>query len=221
MTLPRLHLVTDDDVLRAPGFAAAAAAVFDRCTADVALHLRGHATAGRVLYDLGETLAAAALRAGGWLFVNDRIDVAMAVRANGVQLGRRSLPIADARLLLGRGAHIGWSAHDDGDVARAAADGADFVVLGTIYASASHAGAAPAGVASVAQAASIATVPIVAIGGITPARAAEVMAAGAYGAAVLGGVWHESDPAAAAAAYVAAMKAQTEAATSSDRGDAS
>jgi thiamine-phosphate pyrophosphorylase len=205
MPLPRLHLVTDDDVLRDEQFLGRARAVLECCGTDVALHLRGHATTGRVLHALGEQLAALALRSGAVLFVNDRIDIAMAIRANGVQLGARSLPLHDARHLLGHGAWIGYSAHAPLEAGRAADEGADFVLLGTIFYSARH--GVPLGSERLEECVRSAGVPVLAIGGITSARIAPVSATGAYGVAVVGGVWHAADAAAAAAEYVAEIRA--------------
>lgn len=203
---PRLHLVTDDAVLARPAFADTAAAVLVACGTSAALHIRGHATSGAALHRIGETLAGACLRTGSWLLVNDRVDIAMAVRANGVQLGARSLPVHDARMLLGHGARIGYSAHGALEAAQAAVDGADFVLMGTIFGSASHPGTRPAGIDALRMSAARAGVPVLAIGGITPARVAQVADAGAYGVAVLGGVWHAADPVAAAAEYVATVR---------------
>lgn len=221
MQLPRLHLVTDDDVLRTPGFLDRAAAVLERGARDTALHLRGHATRGGVLYALGELLAATASRSGAQLFLNDRIDVALAVRARGVQLGRRSIPVAHARRLVGGTLRIGVSVHSPAEASRAEADGADFVMAGTIYASASHPDGAHAGVARVADVAASTALPIIAIGGITPVRVGAVLRAGARGVAVLGGVWHAEDPVSAVAAYVDALGGRPEEMTSQDGGVAS
>lgn len=206
MSLPRLHLVTDDAVLADPAFANVAESVLECCGPAAALHVRGRATTGARLHAIADRLQAVALRTGAWLLVNDRIDIAMAVRANGVQLGARSLPVSDARALLGAGAQIGCSVHSSDGAAQAESDGADFVVLGTIYDSASHAGRAPAGTQLVHAAAEQTRLPVIAIGGITPARIADVAGAGACGAAVLGGIWRADDPAAAAAGYVEAVR---------------
>jgi thiamine-phosphate diphosphorylase len=204
--LPRLHLVTDDAVLADPGFADMADAVLDVLGPECALQLRGHHTDAAVLHALGVRLAGSAIRTGAWLLINDRIDIAMAVRANGVQLGAASLSVTAARTLVGAHAPIGYSAHGTLEAEQAALDGADFVVLGTIYASASHAGRAPAGTAALRECTAQAGVPVIAIGGITPDRLPEVRAAGAHGAAVLGGVWRAERPAAAAVAYRDALR---------------
>jgi thiamine-phosphate pyrophosphorylase len=206
--LPRLHLVTDDALLRDPDFAARADEVLTRCGVDIALHLRGHETQAHALHQLGERLAATTLRTGAWLFVNDRVDIAMAIRARGVQLGVRSIPIAAARMLLGHGARIGYSAHGALEAGRASAEGADFVMVGTIFKSASHANHAPAGVRLIRACAVTARVPVIAIGGVTVERVAELAAAQAYGVAVLSGIWSAAEPADAAASFVSALQQQ-------------
>jgi thiamine-phosphate diphosphorylase len=206
MPLPRLHLVTDSRVLDGPGFSDVAEHVMTVCGPACALHLRGHGTSGRQLHELGLRLAASALRSGAWLLVNDRVDIAMAVRANGVQLGLSSLPVPDARLLLGAGAVIGYSAHGALEAAEAAADGADFVLAGTIWESASHAGRRPAGPAMLRECVERAPIPVLAVGGVTPARVTEAVAAGAHGVAVLRGVWAATDPTAAAVEYGTALR---------------
>lgn len=205
--LPRLHLITDDAVLASPGFLDGARWVLREQGAGVALHLRGHGTSAGILYELARALVAEARETGGWVLVNDRVDVALAVGAAGVQLGRRSIPVRAARDVLGAGARIGYSAHDPDEAAAARRDGADFIVLGAIWETASHPGERPAGLELLRAATARAAAPIIAIGGVTPERVAEAVATGAYGVAVLGGVWRAADPAAAAAAYREALQA--------------
>jgi thiamine-phosphate diphosphorylase len=206
MLPPRLHLVTDDEVLATPGFVQLAEAVLAGCGPAVALHLRGHATPAAQRHALGGGLAAAALRTGSWLIVNDRIDIAMALRANGVQLGAASLPVSAARALLGAGARIGYSAHSSLEVLQAETDGADFALAGTIFPSASHPDRKAAGLRLLSECAERSPLPVMAIGGITPERVAGVAQAGAYGVAVLGGVWHAAEPVVMAAQYIAALE---------------
>ena len=198
--LPRLHLVTSDAVLTTAGFLDRAQALLERHGAAVAVHVRGHGLGGARLLAIARALAAAA---PAMLLVNDRLDVALAAGARaGAQIGARSLPVCAARALLA-GRWLGYSAHAAQEAQDAMADGADFVVLGTIFATASHPGRPAAGVSLVRQAASVA--PVLAIGGVTPERVRACLAAGAHGVAVLGGVWNRDDPADAAAAYLAAL----------------
>ncbi|CAN5822837.1 hypothetical protein BH23GEM9_BH23GEM9_24500 [soil metagenome] len=206
MGLPRLHVITDDDVLAMPGFVQTAAHILAQGATGIALHLRGHATSAALRYDHGVQLAAAALRSGSWLLVNDRIDIAMAIRANGVQLGIAALPVVEARALLGAGARIGFSAHDTAAAVHAAVDGADFVLMGTIFESASHPGRGGTGVGALRECAQRAGVPVLGIGGFTPRRVAAAAGAGAWGVAVLGGIWHAADPTKALTNYMTAVR---------------
>lgn len=213
MTAPRLHLVTDDRVLGAADFVPRARAAVAAGGDAVALHLRGHGTPAAGLHRLALALAPAVRDAGAWLLVNDRVDVALAVARSpgaprtGAQLGARSLPVVEARRLLGDGAPIGYSAHDAGEGAGAAVAGATFVVFGSVYPTASHPDRAPAGIEALARAARETGAPVIAIGGVTPGRVGEVVAAGAHGVAVLGGVWGAADPAASVRRYLEALAA--------------
>lgn len=202
---PPLHLVTDDGVLAGAGFEALARVLLEDLRGVVALHLRGHGTGGARLYALATALSAVARRTGSTLLVNDRVDVALAAAAHGVQLGRRSLPLEAARRLLGPERLLGYSAHAGEEARAAAAAGADFALLGPVHATPSHPGRGGAGAALLRSAAD--GPPIIAIGGITPARVANALRAGACGIAVLSGVWGASDPARAARGYAAALAA--------------
>lgn len=201
---PILHVVTDDIVLARADFVAVARALLETGGHGLAFHLRGHATSSRRLHELGSALAQAAAASGTALLVNDRIDVALTVGAAGVQLGRRSIAVELARSLVGA-RMIGYSAHSAEDAAHAERSGTDFVILGTIYPTASHPSAEASGPGLVRETADRVSGPVIAIGGVTPDRAVEVVAAGAYGAAVLGGVWSAEDPVASAREYLSVL----------------
>lgn len=205
MTLPRLHVVTNDDVLAEAGFRERATAMIERHGSDLAVHLRGPSGPVRRLLAEAEALVEAAADSGTLLVVNDRPDVALAVGVPGLQLGHRSIPVQAARSLLGEEVVIGYSAHGALEAASAAANGADFVVIGTIWATASHPAREGAGLGRVRETATAADVPVLAIGGVTPDRARESLEAGAWGVAVVRGVWRADDPVEAAAAYLHRM----------------
>jgi thiamine-phosphate pyrophosphorylase len=198
-----LHVVTDDGILARPDFPALARTVIEAAGAVATLHLRGHGTTGGRLFALARDLTGPARAAGARLIVNDRIDVALAAGADGVQLGRRSLPVARVRELVGSRT-VGYSAHAADEADGAEADGADFVVIGTIFETPAHAGRAD-GVQLIEAAARATTLPLIAIGGVTPDRVAAVLAAGAAGVAARGGVWNTVDPAAAAVAFAQSL----------------
>jgi len=204
--LPRIHVVTDDSMLARGGFEARAIDVLEAGAADVALHLRGPATDGATLYALTRTLLPHARRTGALLLVNDRVDVGLALEVDGVHLGHRSLGVRVARELLGDAPRLGASVRDAREAAVAAGEGADYVFLGTIFATPSHPGYAGMGLDGLAAVAGAVRrldtpIPLVAIGGIDAARAGEVLGAGAHGIAVVRGVWDSTDPPAAVGRY--------------------
>jgi thiamine-phosphate pyrophosphorylase len=161
------------------------------------------------LYRVVCDLLVRARAAGAQLFVNDRIDVALVAGADGAHLGRRSLPVRAARLVLRAGTRVGVSVHDPSAARAAAADGADFAFLGTIYDTPSHPQGSTTGPWTIADAAATAPgLPLLAIGGVTPERVSEVLRFGAYGVAVLGGVWDAQGPGAAVERYLGALGAR-------------
>jgi thiamine-phosphate diphosphorylase len=141
------------------------------------------------------------------VFVSGRPDIAAAIGAQGIQLRSDHLSPADARGLLPNG-WIGRSVHSKEEAAVAVAEGADFLVVGNIYETVSHPGRFPAGLGLVREAVALGR-PVIAIGGITPDRAAEVKAAGAYGVAAIRGLWMAGDPAAATLAMLAPWTNET------------
>lgn len=157
---------------------------------------------------------AAAVReaADAVVIVNDRADVAAEAGAQGVHLGRHDLSPQTARELLGPAALIGATANS---VAEARAvlerwgDVLDYLGAGPVFGTRSKADPAPAlGLRALGEIAALSPVPVVAIGGLTPARVGEVLAAGAHGVAVLSGIADAPDPRAAAAAFAAALAAR-------------
>ncbi|OAI06788.1 thiamine phosphate synthase [Methylomonas methanica] len=144
------------------------------------------------------------------LLVNDSIELALAVCADGVHLGRDDGDISEARRLLGPNAIIGVSCYNDVEKARTMSQaGADYVAFGRFFPSGSKPLAAPADIVSLARAKQSITVPIVAIGGILPENGGTLLAAGADLLAVIGGVF-DHEPEAAARAYQALFTHQPE-----------
>ena len=205
--LPRLHVVTDDSMLARGGFEARAIAVLEAGGAGVALHLRGPRTDGSALYRLASDLLPHARRAGTLLVVNDRLDVALALEVDGVHVGRRSLGVGIARGLLGEDFWLGASVRDAREASAAREEGADYAFLGTMFETPTHPGRVGMGVEGLAATVGRAGgLPIVAIGGIDPARVPEVLGAGAYGVAVVRGVWDAPDAPGAVGRYRQAIE---------------
>ena len=133
------------------------------------------------------------------LIVNERVDVALAAGAQGVQLGEDGLSVSAARMAVGSGALVGRSVHSLQAAVQAEADGADFLVIGTMFASLSHPNETPAGIGLMRQISGKCWLPPIGIGGITPKNAPEVIKAGACGVAVISNILAAPDPKAAAA----------------------
>jgi thiamine-phosphate pyrophosphorylase len=140
------------------------------------------------------------------LVINDRLDVVMAAGADGVHLPENGLPVAIARWLLGQHVLIGRSVHSEEAATEAEQAGADYVQLGTIYATESKPDAKPAGPDLVRKVSGAVGIPVLAVGGVQPKNAAEVIEAGASGASVISAIQGAADPQAAARQLVEAMK---------------
>ena len=173
-----------------------------------AVQLREKDLTTRDLYDVAGMLLAVTRKAGAVLLINDRVDVAMALSADGVHLTRRSLPPKEARALLGPERLLGISCHTLAEVREAEDGNVDFVVLGPIFDTPSKAGFGPPLTTSILRLVRATTpLPILAIGGIHAVRIPEVMAAGADGVSVISAVMAAADPGAAAAELLAAVAA--------------
>jgi thiamine-phosphate pyrophosphorylase len=168
------------------------------------VQLREKDLPGGRLLALAEALKKA-IGGSALLVINERVDVAAAVSADGAQLGEEALPVAAARDILGRDALIGRSVHSLEGAVRAAQEGADFLVVGTIYATRSHPGEEPAGPELIKRIAAVCPVPLIGIGGVNTSNVGEVMQAGASGAAVITSILASPHPEQAARELKQAM----------------
>ena len=151
-----------------------------------AVQLREKDLAVRDLLALATTLREATRRHDARLIVNDRLDVALAVGADGVQRTHASLPVSVLRRVAPAGVLVGASVHSLEEATAAERDGADFLVFGPVYDTPSKRPfGPPQGLAALARVAAGVTRPVVGVGGITPARARAVLDAGAAGVAVI------------------------------------
>jgi thiamine-phosphate pyrophosphorylase len=159
-----------------------------------AVQLREKDLEGGALYRLAVQLRELTARYRARLLINDRLDVALAVDADGVHLGQTSFPVAVARRLVGPGKLIGVSTHNPQEIAAAA--GADFIVFGPVYFTPSKAPyGEPQGLVRLREAVVCSQVPVLAIGGIQTQKVADVLAAGAHGISVISAISAAPDPA--------------------------
>ena len=154
------------------------------------IQLRDKHASTKALYEAGLKLKALTARAGALFIVNDRVDIALAVDADGVHLGQDDLPAIAARRLLGSHKVLGVSVENAEQARKAAEDGASYVAIGPIYearGSKPDAGV-PLGAKVIAELRQHTRLPIVAIGGIKNRHLAELFKAGADGVAVISAI---------------------------------
>ena len=167
-------------------------------------YLREPALSARALAECVAELRAAhaALR----LVVGDRVDVALAGGAFGVELGEQSLPAGRVRRFAGDCLRIGRSVHDVAGARQAAAEGVDWLLYGHVFPTAAKRDEPPRGLAGLRDAVTAAgSTPVLAIGGIDAERIPEILPTGARGVAVIGAVARAKDPEAAVRALVTAL----------------
>lgn len=173
-----------------------------------AVQLREKDLEGRPLLELARKVKALCDRYGAELFVNDRVDVALAADAAGVHLAANSLPVAVARKLLGPDRKIGVSTHSADEARAAAAAGADLIVFGPVYPTPSKlAFGAPQGPTALKAVTDATSVPVFAIGGVKQNHLPEIKAHGTARVAVISAISEAPDPQAAAQDMLAALRA--------------
>jgi thiamine-phosphate pyrophosphorylase len=160
-----------------------------------AVQLREKNLSGKALYYLAEKSKALCRRYHARLFINDRVDVALAVEADGVQLGKTSLPVETARALIGTDKLIGYSTHALAEAQQAEQSGADFVLFGPVYFTPSKASfGSPQGLAPLKELVAKISLPVYAIGGIKPESIADLECVGIRGVALISAVIGATDP---------------------------
>jgi thiamine-phosphate pyrophosphorylase len=172
------------------------------------LQLRAKTTATGELLKIAATMRELTAAAGATFIVNDRVDVARAVEADGVHLGQDDLPVASARAILRPGQWIGFSTHSETQLGDARDAGADYLAFGPIFATTSKNAANPVlGCERLAAARRLTDGPLVAIGGITAATAPAVLACGVDAVAVIAAVVRAPDVERATAELLAVVDA--------------
>jgi thiamine-phosphate pyrophosphorylase len=182
-----LHVLTDRGLSPGRDTLTVAAAALDGGA--TVIQLRDKTASTRLLIEEAVALRALTRERGALLIVNDRIDVALAVDADGAHVGQDDMPAALARQLLGPERILGVSAGNLEEAAEAVLAGADYLGVGPIYATASKADAGqPQGTELLSQLAAWHSLPLIAIGGISTRNTSEVIRAGATGIAVISAV---------------------------------
>jgi thiamine-phosphate diphosphorylase len=199
--IPRIHAVTDDLILARAEFTSRARGVMTALGPRGAVHLRARYLTAAQIYAIALALGDAQESTGCWLVVNERLDVALAARTHAVQLTSRSITVPDARIVASE-LPLGASVHSAAEAEAAERDGANWVVAGHVYPTASHAGISGRGAELVAEVVSHTKLPCIAIGGVRPSHVGTLRDAGAYGVAAISGIWAAPSAEAAATDYL-------------------
>ena len=210
LVLPRLYVILDAALTTLPERDCA----LSLAEAGVRLlQYRNKNARARQLLDSSRALAQLLMPRGISFFLNDRPDVACLAGASGVHVGQDDLDVEAARRLMGPDKSVGVSTHNLEQFERAAASSADYVAVGPIFSTSSKANPDPVvGVDLLRKLRVLTEKPIVAIGGITLERAAEVMEAGADSIAVISGIVSAGDPGEQAKQYIKTLEAANHAA---------
>ena len=198
---PQLHLVTDsrlgrEDLLRVVEAAANNGVDW--------VQVRDHSSTARELFELSRRIVSICRPLGVRVAVNDRIDVALGVGADAVQLGRRSLPISVAKRIAGS-MLIGASVHSLSEGVNAERDGADWITFGHFFPTSSHPNGPCRDISELKIVADAARIPVIAIGGIGADQVSLVIESGAGGIAVISAILDAPDPGRAAAEIRSAL----------------
>jgi thiamine-phosphate pyrophosphorylase len=187
----RLYLITDRKVATKPLPEAVRLALEGgiRC-----VQLREKDLPMRKLLALAQELRSITREFGAKLFINDRVDVAVAVDADGVHLGHQSIPVDAARKVVGTSMLIGVSTHDLDEAKAAEAGGGDFITFGPIFETSSKANLVHvAGINGIKMVKSGLSIPVFALGGIKSGAISQIMASGAYGVSMISAILGADD----------------------------
>ena len=186
----KLYLITDRKLTTMPLPEAVRFALLGgvRC-----IQLREKDLTIRELFALSQELRRLTKEFGAKLFINDHVDVAVAVEADGVHLGHQSIPTSAVRRIIGKKMMIGVSTHSVEEARVAESEDADFVTFGPIYESSSKHVADPVGLEALKNVKRAIDIPIFALGGIKGKNIGNVLWAGAYGVSMISAIFSAAD----------------------------
>src|ERR1700676_3863612 len=200
LVLPRLYVILDAGMLTGPA-GETAKKLMDAGVK--LLQYRDKKAAARELWNESRAIAEAVRRAKCTFIVNDRADVEYLAGADGVHVGQDDLDVEQARRVIGPDRWVGVSTHSLEQFEKAAATSADYIAVGPIFQTSSKANPDPVvGTELLRRLRVLTEKPIVAIGGITLDRAAEVLEAGADSVAVISDIWRAKHPGKRARQYL-------------------
>jgi thiamine-phosphate pyrophosphorylase len=187
----KLYLITDRTQVKMPLVAAVRLALEGGVRS---VQLREKDLPVRELLALSQEMRTLTNEFGAKLFINDRVDVAVAVNADGVHLGHKSMPVEAVRRVVGNNMLIGVSTHNLAEAKAAEAGGADFITFGPVFDTPSKAKlGTPVGAEALKEIKYEINIPFYALGGIKSGNIKQVLCAGASGVAMISAILAAED----------------------------
>ena len=191
--LLRLVVITDSELAKPVGLMNVISEILERGAGMI--QLRDKTANANELFKLALKILPLTRSAGALLIINDRLDVALATQADGVHLGPNDPPIADVRNVVSESFIIGYSTDDPILGKKAESQGANYIGCGTVYSTSNKSDAGePIGINGIKRMVDAIDIPVVAIGGIRPENAPDLLEVGASGVAVIGSIMSSPRP---------------------------
>ena len=200
-TLPCVHAVTNDEIMLRPGFLRKALAVMRVLGDKGAIHVRSQLLDSPTLYSITLALLELHEQTNCWCIVNDRVDIALACGANGVQLTHKSIAVPDVHAIA-PGLYVGASVHSADEARDAEKSGADWCVAGHVFETETHPGVPRRASTFISEVVAAVDYPVIAIGGIRPEHVRSLVHRGAHGVAAIRGIWNDENSELAASRYL-------------------
>lgn len=199
--IPVIHAVTSDEIMLRPGFLKKAKGVMTVLGDKGAIHVRSQLLDSPTLFGITLDLLLLHAETSCWCIVNDRVDIALAAGAHGVQLTAKSLALSDVHRIA-PALRIGASVHTLEEAAEAQKAGADWCVAGHVFETPSHPGEPRRESTFINELVAEVTIPVIAIGGVRPEHVRLLVHKGAHGVAAIRGIWEDENSELAASRYL-------------------
>lgn len=199
--VPFVHAVTNDEIMLRPGFLKKAKGVMTVLGDKGAIHVRSRLLDSPTLFSLTLDLLLLHAETECWCIINDRVDIALAAGAHGVQLTAKSISVPDVQAIA-PGLKIGASVHSPEEARAAEKAGADWCVAGHVFETPTHPGEPRRESNFINEIVAVVAIPVIAIGGVRPEHVAMLVHKGAYGVAAIRGIWEDENSELAASRYL-------------------
>jgi thiazole tautomerase (transcriptional regulator TenI) len=199
--LPCVHAVTTDEIMLRPGFLRKALGIMRVLGEKGAIHVRSQLLDSPTIYSITLALLELHAQTQCWCIVNDRVDIALACGANGVQLTHKSIAVPDVHVIA-PALRVGASVHSPQEAIDAEKSGADWCVAGHVFETETHPGLPRRENTFIPEVVAAVSFPVIAIGGIRPEHVRSLVHRGAHGVAAIRGIWDDENSELAASRYL-------------------